>query len=94
MPKKFALAPVIAALLGFMPSAQAAVSVSFVCPPDQSGFSLWDVNAAPYVHDNAVDEKGNNDGFVCAKPGGVFILDDGTPFQLYNFIDNHVAVPT
>ncbi len=71
--------------------AQASPASSFICPPDQSGFTLWDVSAQPYVHDNAVDEKGNGDGFVCAKPGGVFILDDGTPFQLYNFIDNHVV---
>ena len=71
--------------------AQASPPSSFVCPPAESGFLLWDVSAEPYVHDNAIDEKGNGDGFVCAKPGGVFILDDGTPFQLYNFIDNHVA---
>jgi hypothetical protein len=93
MSRKFALATVSVALACATPSARATVSASFVCPPDHSGFSLWDVSAAPYVHDNTVDEKGNNDGFVCAKPGGVFILDDDTPFQLYNFIDNHVVVP-
>jgi hypothetical protein len=63
------------------------------CPPGNSGYVLWDVSAQPYRADNAVDEAGNNDGFACAKPGGVFILDDGTPFQLYNFIDNKVVVP-
>jgi hypothetical protein len=93
MSKKIAAAAGVACLLFVAQPAQASVSRSFVCPPDQSGFSPWDVTTVPYLADNAVDEKGNGDGVVCAKPGGVFILDDGTPFQLYNFIDNHVVVP-
>jgi hypothetical protein len=70
-----------------------ASDATYVCPPEQSGFITWDVSTQPYQFDNAVDEKGNGDGLVCAKPGGVYILNDGTPFQLYNFIDNHVVIP-
>ena len=42
----------------------------------------------PYGADNLVDEAGNNDGWVCAKPIYVVTDDDGSPFQIYNFLDN------
>ena len=58
------------------------------CPPGNGGFVLWDVSAEPYGVDNAVDEKGNNDGWVCARPIYTVTDENGDPFQIYNFIDN------
>jgi hypothetical protein len=63
------------------------------CPPGNSGYVLWDVNTEPYQADNAVDEHGNNDGWVCATPKKVISDENGNPFQLYNFIDNRGATP-
>jgi len=61
------------------------------CPPGHSGYVLWDVVTEPYGVDNAVDEHGNADGWVCALPKKVVLDENGNPFQLYNFIDNRVA---
>ena len=58
------------------------------CPGGSSGFVLWDVSTEPYGVDNLVDEGGNNDGWACAKPIYVVTDDDGSPFQIYNFLDN------
>jgi hypothetical protein len=52
---------------------------------------LWDVNTEPYAVDNAVDEQGNADGWVCAQPKKIVLDENGNPFQIYNFIDNRVA---
>ena len=70
--------------------AAASASVSS-CPPGNSGYVLWDVSTQPYQADNAVDEQGNADGWVCAAPKKVIVDPDGNPFQIYNFIDNRVA---
>ncbi len=61
------------------------------CPGGGSGYVLWDVATEPYGADNAVDEKGNNDGWACASPRKVVLDENGEPFQFYNFIDNRVV---
>jgi hypothetical protein len=58
------------------------------CPGGGSGFVPWDVDTEPYGVDNMVDERGNNDGWACAKRIYVVIDEDGNPFQIYNFLDN------
>jgi hypothetical protein len=58
------------------------------CPGGSSGFVLWDVTTEPYGVDNLVDERGNNDGWACAKPILIVSDEDGNPFQIYNFLDN------
>jgi hypothetical protein len=63
------------------------------CPPSQSGFIPWDVATEPYQADNRVDEQGNNNGMACALPLKTVVLDDGTVFQLYNFIDDAGTIP-
>jgi hypothetical protein len=80
-----------AALLVPLSPAAAAESPGGHCPPPGSGYQVWDVNTEPYGADNRVDEQGNNNGFVCAKPGKVVTDEDGQPFQLYNFIDDRGA---
>jgi hypothetical protein len=69
----------------------ATASAGSSCPPGHSGFFLWDVNTEPYAADNAVDEQGNADGWVCALSGRIILDENGNPFQTYNFIDNRVA---
>jgi hypothetical protein len=63
------------------------------CPPPNSGFIVWDVNTEPYQADNRVDEQGNNNGIVCARPLKIIIDENGNPFQIYNFIDDRGALP-
>jgi hypothetical protein len=70
--------------------AQASESAGSGCPPGDSGYILWDVGKEPYRADNAVDDQGNGDGWVCARSGKVVTDENGNPFQLYNFIDNRV----
>jgi hypothetical protein len=82
------------AAAGFLCAAtpsNAAGSAGSSCPPGGSGYVLWDVDTEPYAVDNAVDEQGNADGWVCAQPKKLVLDEDGNPFQLYNFIDNRVA---
>lgn len=61
------------------------------CPGGNSRFVLWDVSTEPYGVDNMVDQNGNNDGWACAKPIYVVTDEDGSPFQIYNFLDNKFA---
>jgi hypothetical protein len=63
------------------------------CPPTVSGYQIWDVDTEPYLEDNRVDEAGNDNGFVCAKPGKIIIDENGEPFQVYNFIDDAGNLP-
>jgi hypothetical protein len=63
------------------------------CPPAVSGYQIWDVNTEPYRADNGVDEKGNNNGLVCAKAEKIVLDDNGEPFQIYNFIDDTGNLP-
>ena len=49
---------------------------------------MWNVNTEPYGADNFVDERGNNDGSVCAKAIYVVTDEEVSPFQIYNFLDN------
>jgi hypothetical protein len=69
----------------------ATASAGSSCPPGGSGYVLWDVKTEPYAADNAVDEHGNADGWVCAQPKKIVLDENGNPFQIYNFIDNRVA---
>jgi hypothetical protein len=62
-----------------------AASTGGHCPPPNSGYIVWDVSQQPYQADNLVDEKGNGNGTVCAKP---VKSNDGSGLQLYNFIDD------
>ncbi len=57
------------------------------CPVTPTS-DVWNVNAEPYGVDNLVDERGNNDGWACAKPIYVVTDEEGNPFQIYNFLDN------
>lgn len=70
----------------------AAPSNEVFCPTAASGFVSWDVATEPYRADNYVDEHGNNNGVVCARPLYVVTDDDGNPFQIYNFIDDVVPL--
>jgi hypothetical protein len=70
----------------------AAPSDEVYCPTARSGFVVWDVSTEPYGVDNYVDEIGNNNGVVCARPTHFITGDDGNPFQIYNFIDDVVPV--
>ena len=79
---------VSAAVLVCLPAAAQADSSGTSCPGSASGFVLWDVSAEPYGVDNLVDERGNADGWACAKPIYVVTDDEGNPFQIYNFLDN------
>ena len=72
----------------FCLAAPAQATSPNACPPANGRNILWDVNTEPYQADNFVDEHGNNDGLVCARPTRVVIDEDGNPFQYYNFIDN------
>ena len=76
-------------LVAAIPAAASASGQS--CPPGNSGYVLWDVDAQPYQADNVVDQQGNRDGWVCATPKKVTLDADGIPHQIYNFIDNRVA---
>jgi hypothetical protein len=78
----------VAAFLVCLPGSAQASPSGMSCPVAASGFVVWDVDAEPYGVDNLVDESGNNDGWACAKPIYVVIDDDGSPFQIYNFLDN------
>jgi hypothetical protein len=80
-----------AGVLGAVAPASPSGAAGSSCPPGNSGYVLWDVAAEPYAVDNAVDEQGNGDGWVCATPKKVVLDEDGNPFQIYNFIDNRVA---
>ena len=71
-----------------LPGSAQASPLGTACPGGSSGFVLWEVSTEPYGADDAVDERGNNDGRVCAKPIYVVTDDDGNPFQIYNFLDN------
>ena len=77
-----------AAFLVCLPGSAEASPPGTACPGGRSGFALWDVSTEPYGVDNLVDERGNNDGWVCAKPIYVVTDDDGSAFQIYNFLDN------
>jgi hypothetical protein len=72
-----------------------AASTGGHCPPPNSGYIVWDVNAEPYQADNRADTfgGGNGNGIVCAKPMKVVIDENGNPFQIYNFIDDKGALP-
>lgn len=68
-----------------------ATSPNTGCP---HSYQVWIVGSMnpPYHADSHVDQKGNDDGTVCAKQ-----IDDktfqynGQTYPLYNFIDNTVA---
>lgn len=72
--------------------AQASPPVTHGCPPAASGFLVWDVNTGPYQVDNLVDQTGNRNGWVCARPidHQTFVVD-GTVYQIYLFMDD--AIP-
>jgi hypothetical protein len=71
-----------------LPGSAQASPPGTACPGGSSGFVMWEVSTEPYGVDNFVDERGNNDGWACAKPLYVVTDDDGNPFQIYNFLDN------
>jgi hypothetical protein len=77
-----------AAFLICLPGSAQASPSGTACPGRSSAFVLWEVSTEPYGVDNLVDEGGNNDGWACAKPIYVVTDDDGSPFQIYNFLDN------
>jgi hypothetical protein len=75
-------------LIVSLPGSAQASPQGTACPGGSSGFVLWEVSTEPYGADNLVDERGNDDGWACAKPIYVVTDDDGSPFQIYNFLDN------
>jgi len=80
-----------AAGLGVFATPAQAAPTRDGCPGAKSGFVLWDIATEPYGADNFVDTIiGNGDGWVCARPIYVVTDENGEPFQIYNFIDNHV----
>ena len=84
------LATVLAAGTGpALQTIPAHASAEGGCPPGNGGFAVWDIATEPYGVDDAVDAKGNNDGWVCARPIHIVTDENGEPFQIYNFIDNH-----
>ncbi|MBF4762342.1 hypothetical protein ISU07_04330 [Nocardioides islandensis] len=62
------------------------------CPTGNPRFALFDVATEPYAVDNAVDAKGNNDGWVCALPLYTVLDENGNELPYYNFIDNVVPL--
>ena len=78
----------VAAFLICLPGSAHASPSGTACPGGSSGFVLWDVSAEPYGVDNLVDERGNNDGWACAKPIYTVLDENGGTFQIYNFLDN------
>ena len=80
-----------AAILVCLPAPADASTSGTSCPGGNSGFVMWNVNTEPYGVDNVIDERGNNDGFVCAKAIYVVTDEEGNPFQIYNFLDNRFA---
>lgn len=85
---KIVTGAVAAAALVCLPTPVQASPFGTSCPGGNSGFVLWDVDTEPYAVDNVVDERGNNDGWACAKAIYVITDEDGNPFQIYNFLDN------
>jgi hypothetical protein len=89
--KRAALSLIAGGILIAGLAGQASATSPFTgCPPS---YQAWDVSTEPYQADNFVDQKGNNDGTVCAKQidNKTFELN-GTTFPLYNFIDNAVPI--
>jgi len=78
----------ILALFSFAAPATVAHADSSACPGGASGFVLWNVDAAPYQADNHVDQAGNANGWVCAKPMPNYFVSNGQEYQVQNFIDD------
>jgi hypothetical protein len=76
-----------AAILLFGSTATALAS-----PPTDGcprGFVLWDTAAEPYQADDAVDEAGNHNGYVCARQLGQGLSRQyGTDLPIYLFVDD------
>jgi hypothetical protein len=85
---KLVISLAAAAILVWIPAQSQASRSGTDCPGGSSDFVLWDVSTEPYGVDNFVDERGNNDGWACAKPIYVVTDEEGNPFQIYNFLDN------
>ncbi len=85
---KIVIGVVAAAVLVCLPAPAQASRSGTSCPGGNSGFVMWDVSTEPYGVDNLVDERGNNDGWACAKPIYSVTDEAGNPFQIYNFLDN------
>jgi hypothetical protein len=53
------------------------------------GFVLWDTAAEPYLADDAVDEAGNGNGWVCARQLGQGLSRQyGVDLPIHLFIDD------
>jgi hypothetical protein len=85
---KIVISLAAAAILVSLPAQSQASPSGTSCPGGNSGFVIWDVSTEPYGVDNFVDERGNDDGWACAKPIYLVTDEDGNPFQIYNFLDN------
>jgi hypothetical protein len=78
-------ATVAALLLG-------STAPALASPPSDGcarGFVLWDTTEAPYQADEAVDQAGNHNGLVCARPLGQGLSRQyGTDLAIYLFVDD------
>jgi hypothetical protein len=53
------------------------------------GFVRWDTAEEPYMADDAVDEAGNDNGWVCARQLGQGLSRQyGTDLPIYLFVDD------
>jgi hypothetical protein len=67
-------------------------SAALAAPPTDGcshGFEIWSVANQPYQADDAVDQAGNDNGYVCARQLGVGLLRQyGTDLPIYLFVDD------
>jgi hypothetical protein len=65
---------------------------ALAAPPSDGcarGFVLWDTAEEPYLADDAVDEAGNDNGWVCARQLGEGLSRQyGVEFPIYLFVDD------
>jgi hypothetical protein len=59
------------------------------------GFVVWDTATEPYLADDAADEAGNGNGWVCARQLGEGLSRQyGVDFPIYLFVDDDLETGT
>jgi hypothetical protein len=80
---------ILSATLGVLLVGSTAALAS---PPSDGcsrGFARWSTATEPYMADDAVDEAGNHNGFVCARLLGQGLSRQyGTELPIYLFVDD------
>jgi hypothetical protein len=72
-----------------------STATALASPPTDGcprGFVLWDTAAEPYQADDAADESGNHNGYVCARRLGEGLSRQyGTDLPIYLFVDDDLV---